>query len=668
MRARFVLAVSALLAACEPDPASIPQVPAEDLAAEEGLGPRQLRLLTRREYNATVAALFDRATTGQPAPTCESDAGCDVRVESCVGGTCQEDPCELVTFVHEGAVAAATVVVAGSFNDWGATEQAGGFAMAFEPSLGAWVTKRPLVDGTHRYKFVIDGVTWVADGSNPNGEPDGFGGVNSLLEQSCAGQPRPPSVGGPSEGVTDYAADFPVESRPEGYPYDNGAAAGLVTSTHVEQYLRAGKTLAAEHAATLLASEGCEAESASEPCVREALARFGRRAFRRPLEAAELDRLHALVAGQASLDAGIDVFLRVVLSSPSFLYRFEIGEDLGDGSARLDGYEVATALSYALVGSTPTDALLDAAEGLALDTPEGVEAAARELLDDPRARDVIGAFAEQWLAIESLEQADKSDASFPEFDVDLARAMKQETRDLVVRVALDDAPFGELFLSSRTTATGTLAALYAATPDGALPAARHAGLLSQASVLASEAHSDQTSPVKRGLFVRTRLLCQELPPPPANAGGLPEVDPSATTRERFQQHAADPACSGCHQHIDPVGFGFEGFDAIGRARDTDAGKPVDVSGAITGVEGLATGTDRTFSGLPELGAILAESERAKECLVRQLHRRATGGLEVPEDDGTIASLTASFAASGHDVRELLVAMTQVRGFAYRRTR
>src|SRR5690606_5705558 len=132
---------------------------------------------------------------------------------------------------------------------------------------------------------------------------------------------------------------------------------------------------------------------------------------------------------------------------------------------------------------------------------------------------------------------------------------------LFTRVALGGAPFEDLFLASTTTATGDLASLYGADAAGALPAGRHAGLLAQASVLSAHAHSDQTSPVRRGVFVRTRLLCQPLAPPPPNAGGVPEVDPSATTRERFNQHSSDPTCNGCHKNIDPIGFGFEGFDA-----------------------------------------------------------------------------------------------------------
>jgi hypothetical protein len=662
MRSSLALALGSLLViACEDGASPRSPGPSDDAVTEEGLGPQQLRLLTRREYNATV---HDLLAGTSPKAACETDVGCSFREESCVGGTCQADPCELVTFVLEGYESAGGVVVAGSFNDWAASAEAGGWAMTFEPSIGAWVTKRPLPDGEHTYKLVVDGTTWLTDPDNPVSVPDGFGGFNSVVAQSCAGQAPPPSGG----VIADFAADLPVESRPEGYAFDNAAIAGLVTSVHVEQYLRAGETIAELATGDLQALLGCQPESAEDPCVRDFVERFGRRAFRRPLAADEADRLAGLLSAQRDLQTGVRVYLQVVLSSPSFLYRSEIGEDAGDGSFKLTAYEVATALAYTFTGSTPSDALLDAAEGGALDSPEGIDAAARDLLDDPRARETVGVFAEQWLSIESIEAADKSPSLYPELTADLAESMKAETRDLVARVALDGAPFSDLFLASTTSATGSLAALYGAGTDGSLPQARQAGLLAHASVLSAQSHSDQTSPVRRGVFVRTRLLCQELPPPPANAGGIPEVDPNATTRERFSQHSADPTCSGCHRHLDPVGFGFEGFDAIGRARDSDAGKPVDVSGVVLGVEELGAEPAQSFNGLPELGAILVASERAKTCLVRQLHRRASGAMETEEDEGTIASLSERFAASGHDVRELLVSLTQVKGFTHRRAR
>jgi hypothetical protein len=199
-----------------------------------------------------------------------------------------------------------------------------------------------------------------------------------------------------------------------------------------------------------------------------------------------------------------------------------------------------------------------------------------------------------------------------------------------------------------------------------LPPERRAGLLGQGSVLTSTAHSDQSSPIRRGLFVRERLLCQELGAPPANAGGVPEVDPNATTRERFQQHSSDPFCRSCHQYIDEVGFGMERFDAIGRYRTTENGQPIPPDGNMNDVEGLGTGTKGLYDALPELASIVAGSEAFHRCFTRQAYRFAHGALEKDADLCPLEDLHTQFAASGYDVRELLVSIARSPGFAARR--
>jgi hypothetical protein len=632
-------------------------------AGEESLGPRQLRLLNRREYEATVADLF--SSGGPPiGATCSTDAACDLASESCVGGSCLADPCEVVTFLLPAAPGTyGSVVVAGSFNGWAATEAAGGWPMKYEPSVGAWVAKRVLADGAWAYKLVADGSSWFADPSNPNTEPDGFGGINSALTVSCEGQPPPSEGGGPGP----YTADFPVEIRPHHFPFDNDAASAVVTSVHVEQYLRAAARLADRATQDLPALLECSPASAEDPCVRAFVERFGRRVFRRPLTAEEAARYTALVAAQPDLATGVRVALRVMFSSPYFLYRFEIGEPQGNGTSRLTAHEIAAALSYAFWGTTPDDALLDAADSGGLDTPAGIEDHARRLLDDPRARTTVGTFAVQWLGVEKVLAADKNTALYPGFDQALRQASLAETRALVEGVVLDGGRFDDLFLADTTSAEGTLAELYGSDERGALPAERRAGLLTHASVLATYAHSDQTSPVRRGLFVRERLLCMDLGTPPANAGGVPDVSADATTRERFEQHSSDVACNSCHQHIDPLGFGFERFDAVGRIRDTDAGKPVDSSGFITYLEGWTVdGGNHAFASLPELGALLAGSDRARGCFVAQTWRFVGGRLDTPEDAATLARLSARFEEADGDVRELLVDLTQTRGFVVRR--
>jgi hypothetical protein len=201
------------------------------------------------------------------------------------------------------------------------------------------------------------------------------------------------------------------------------------------------------------------------------------------------------------------------------------------------------------------------------------------------------------------------------------------------------------------------------TPWGDVP---RAGILGHASVLGTAAHSDQSSPIRRGLLVRRALLCQEFGAPPPNAGGVPRVEPGATTRERFAQHSSDPACASCHTYIDPVGFGFERFDGLGRARNTENGRPIDAQGDMVDVERLGAGTHAPFSSLPELGRTLANAESTKTCFAKQYFRFVRGYRESSDDLCGIQSLRDRLEAHGGDVRELLIGIVTSPDFMRRR--
>jgi hypothetical protein len=200
-------------------------------------------------------------------------------------------------------------------------------------------------------------------------------------------------------------------------------------------------------------------------------------------------------------------------------------------------------------------------------------------------------------------------------------------------------------------------------PYGGVP---RAGLLGHASVLAVHAHSDQTSPIRRGLMVRRRLLCEELPPPPPDAGGVPDVDPDATTRERFAQHTEDPVCASCHRYIDGIGFGFEHFDAIGRFRDREAGQAIDATGDLNDVERLGSGTSAPFATLPDMARTIAGSDAAPACFVRQYYRFARGFRETLAERCARLALEARFREAGGDVRELMIGAVTLPDFLVRR--
>ena len=617
-------------------------------ACEEGLAPRQLRLLTRREYDATVRDLFSLVDPQE----CEVDEHC-LPSASCQAGACMQSSVEPTAFVLSADGAShGSVHVAGSFNGWPGTIAAGGWPLDYDPATDSWSGTFDIEAGSHEYKLVIDETTWIADPTNPQTVPDGVGGSNSVLVVSETQTEVPP------RGL-DFAADIPPETRPDGFPFDDDAASGLVTSVHAQIYMRAAHDVARLALAAPGAWLPCTPTVSDTGCAEQVAAQVGRRVFRRPLEADEAARYADLILDADDPQDGLETMLRAMLASPFFLYRFEIGEPEGD-HFRLSPYEVAAALSYGLLGTTPDDELLDAAELGELDAPAGIESQARRLLEDPRARDLLGVFALQWLGVERIATADKNPELFPDFDAQLRAAMLEETRQFVGHVAFEGSGrFDELLTADYSVVDARLTEHYGSgAPEASgrvqLPADRR-GLLGHASVLASYAYSDQTSPVRRGLFVRRRLLCQDLPDPPPDAGAVPEVDPNATTRERFDQHGSDPACSGCHQFIDPVGFGFEHFDPVGVWRGEDAGQPIDASGVMLGLEGLGEGEPIEFASLPELATVLSSSQGAPKCFVRQYFRFAHGRLEGEADDCAISSLEQGFVETDHDIIELVVA-------------
>ncbi len=598
--------------------------------------PRRLRLLSRREYRATVRDLL--ALPDDPT----GPSTCNLR-------TFRYSPGRAVTSVH----------LAGTFNGWSPAA----WPMA-DIGGGVYALEREIPNGVHQYKLVVNGTEWLVDPSNPDTVDDGFGGRNSVLTVDC--------MGGGVTSAFDPAGSLPVETRPEGFYFDTDAGSGVVSSVHVREQLKSAR-LAVErarpHLATLL---GCDLGADRTGCVSSFVSGFGRRAFRRPLTDAELNRYRTLALSGADASAGVELAMRAMLVSPAFLYRSEMGAPRGDGTFALSSYELATALSYQLWGTMPDDALLDAAGRGELVDAASREREARRLLADPRAREQVADFADMWLGIEEVAEKTKSSSVYPTWSTDLGADLREETRRFVTHVVFDGSHgLDELFTSQDTFVNERLARHYGISGvtgetfvRATYPAAQRSGLLGHGSVLATTAHSDQSSPIRRGLFVRQRLLCQSFPLPPPDAGGVPDVDPSATTRERFAQHTESAACAGCHRYIDPIGFGFEGFDGIGAFRTTEGGRPIDTHGDLNDAEGLGTGSMAPFTTIPELGAALAAARSPEACFVRQYFRFARGYREVVADRCAIEALTARYRAHG-DLRELMIDLVMSADFATR---
>jgi hypothetical protein len=406
-------------------------------------------------------------------------------------------------------------------------------------------------------------------------------------------------------------------------------------------------------------------------CLKSFVTTFGQRAFRRPLSASEVTAYAALGSQVATATSdvwqGVQATLSAFLQSPNFLYMTEVGEPDPDNPNRyrFTPYEMASRISYFLTNSTPDDALLAAAASGSLATVEGIQTQATRLLGLPAGHESARAFFTALLALDSLDMLVRPVEVFPKFTPTLGPAMKQETLTV-----LDDLVFGKdgdyrhLFDQQETFVNGELASLYGLTPPSGtgfqrvtLPAtAGRSGLLGQAGVLAARDHADGTSPTKRGLFVLTRLLCQNLPlAPPANLQIPPPPTGVLTARQRLEEHAKNAVCASCHGVTDPVGLSLEKLDAMGVYRDMDHGMPIDDTGKIG---------DKVYNGETGLGAILRDHAALGPCLIQSLYGVGVGHLPTEFDHETFGSMVSQFDSSGARIRSLLAAITTSDGFRY----
>lgn len=406
---------------------------------------------------------------------------------------------------------------------------------------------------------------------------------------------------------------------------------------------------------------------ATDPCVRGFVSAFGARALRHPLQADETERYVALYAGVAADEdttAGVKAVVAAMLQSPYFLYRLELGSAPTNGLVTLTDYEIATELSYLLVGSLPDDALFAAAKAGALHDPDAIATQAARLLASPKSRRALDHFVAEWLDLDKLAQVPKDATLFPDFTPDIRTAMRAETTELFA-TTVSTGTLPDLFSAGYSFMSAPLATFYglgaASGPPSPSGVPRYAagpdrgGILTHGSILATQGKNDSSAPIQRGKLVRERLLCQKLPPPPAGLNiQLPPVDPKLSNRERFTAHDQNPACATCHRLMDPIGFGFEGFDAVGRHQTADHGKPVDTTGEV--LESAHTGGK--FDGVLQLEQMLGKSPDVEDCFALQWTRFAFG----ESGDGAEAAVhqraLAAFRLAGLRLDALILALTR----------
>ena len=404
------------------------------------------------------------------------------------------------------------------------------------------------------------------------------------------------------------------------------------------------------------------------------LDRFATRAYRRPVTAEESERLlHLFDLSQRaneSFEKGIQYGVQAVLVSPSFLFRVEADPNPKDTKTRpLGGYELASRLSYFLWSSMPDDRLMKLAGDGSLIKPAVLASEVKRMLADPRSAALADNFAEQWLQLRKLAIFHPNTAQFPSWNDDLRASMLGETKQFFRYVVAQDRPVDDFLEAKYSFLNGPLAKLYGisgVTGDKlrkvSLEGTPRAGVLTQAAVLAITSNPTRTSPTKRGKWILENVLGTPPPPPPPGVGDLEDTNhvlTAKTLRKRMEQHRKNPSCATCHDRIDPLGFGMENFDPIGRWRTKEAGLPLDSSGILP--------DGRKFKGPVELRVILLEKRKQFiETLADRLLTYGLGrGLE-SYDKCAIDAAVDSAAKNENRFSSLVTAIVQSDPFRKRR--
>ncbi len=409
-------------------------------------------------------------------------------------------------------------------------------------------------------------------------------------------------------------------------------------------------------------------------CVERILSALARRAYRRPVTAEEVAALNGFVsratADGRSVEQGLALALQAVLVSPHFLFHVERDRHPTDPAAvhPVTDPELASRLSYFLWSSMPDDELLALASQGRLGRPRVLRAQVRRMLADPKAAALGQNFAGQWLETRNLDLFEPDPQKFPSWRPELRQAMKRETELFFTAMLQGDRPLGEFLGARYTFLNQALAEHYGI--DGvegeafrrvALRTDQRGGILGHASVLAVSSYPTRTSVSIRGKYVLQNLLGAPPPPPPPNVPALDEgeVDSSASLRKQMEMHRANPTCASCHARMDPLGFGLENYDAIGRWRTEDGGQPIDASGTLPG--------GQSFDHPAQLRRVLeGRLPEFTRCLTEKLLTYALGRRLELYDRRTVRAIAAKLASSGGGLQTLVQEIAQSLPFRSRR--
>lgn len=412
------------------------------------------------------------------------------------------------------------------------------------------------------------------------------------------------------------------------------------------------------------------AATRDDACAAAALTKLGEQLWRRPVTAEESAKFVELSGAAATtlgdFYAGLEYGIAGVIQSPNFLFRAELGESDGSGAptGRLNDFELATRLAYFFWNTSPDDTLLAAAEQGLLSTDDGLRAQAERLFADPRVHNGVRNFFNEYFRLYELDKLDKDPTIFEHARPELGPIAREETLSTIEALLLEEeGDYRELFTGRRTFLNRELASVYrvpAPAREGFAeyvypPDSPRAGFLGQLSFLGLNSHAVASSATLRGLFIRERLLCKRINPPPVNVStALPEVAADAQTlRDRLSTHATEPSCAGCHDLTDPIGLGLENFDAMGQFRTTDNGGVIDPAGDLDGAPFAEA------RGMAE--QVVSHAEFAS-CFVSNLYRYATGHEENFTELPILEGLTGELEASGYRIKPAMIGIVMSEGF------
>jgi hypothetical protein len=405
--------------------------------------------------------------------------------------------------------------------------------------------------------------------------------------------------------------------------------------------------------------------------AREILQKFTDRAFRRPATAQELDGLMGLFGRSRDAGDGFEASMKqaltAVLVSPHFLFRGEpqVEPDNPGAVHRISEHALASRLSYFLWSTMPDDELLRLANKGRL--RRNLDAQVRRMLADPRSRALVDNFAGQWLQLRTLDIVAPDEKLFPGFDAELRSALRAETEALFEHILRKDRPVTEFLTADYTFVNERLARHYGLKDVAgrefvrvSLQGSGRRGVLTHGSVLTLTSNPNRTSPVKRGKWILENILASPPPPPPPGVPALESKETHGTLRQRMDAHRDNPMCASCHAKMDPLGFAFEHFDAVGRFRDKDGDAPVETRGELVSGE--------RFADHEELSRVLSDARQAEflRCLSEKVLTYALGrGLEY-YDRPAVAAIETRLRQRGLRFSALIQAVVESVPFQYRR--